>query len=68
MMDYDKYLNPQCLIFGDTDQCAERIAQILAAGISNLGLIGNLGGLERSKILASLDRMIRIPCYVQESA
>ncbi len=56
MMDYDQYLYPHRVIFGDPDQCAERIVQIQATGVTNIGLIGNFGGLERNKILASLDR------------
>lgn len=59
MMDYDRYLYPQRVIFGDPDQCVERIAQIRATGITNIGLIGNFGGLERTKILASLDRFAK---------
>jgi hypothetical protein len=59
MMDYDKYLYPHRLIFGDPDQCAERLVQIRATGITNIGLIGNFGGLERGKILASLDRFAK---------
>ena len=47
MMDYDKYLYPHRLIFDDPDQSAERIAQIRATGITNIGLIGNIGGLVR---------------------
>jgi len=58
-MDYDKYLYPYRLIFGDPDQCAERLAQIRATGITNIGLIGNFGGLERGKILTSLDRFAK---------
>jgi len=56
MMDYDRYLYPHRVIFGDPDQCAERIRQIQATGVTNIGLIGNFGGLEQSKLLASLDR------------
>jgi alkanesulfonate monooxygenase SsuD/methylene tetrahydromethanopterin reductase-like flavin-dependent oxidoreductase (luciferase family) len=59
MMDYGQYLYPHRVIFGDPDQCAERIAQIRATGITNIGLIGNFGGLERGKILASLDRFAK---------
>ena len=59
MMDYDKYLYPHRVIFGDPDQCAERIAQVRATGITNIALIGNFGGLERGKILASLDRFAK---------
>ena len=35
------------------------LALIRATGITNIGLIGNFGGLERGKILASLDRFAK---------
>jgi hypothetical protein len=35
---------------------AERIAQIRATRVTNVGLIANFGGLEHTKVLASLDR------------
>jgi alkanesulfonate monooxygenase SsuD/methylene tetrahydromethanopterin reductase-like flavin-dependent oxidoreductase (luciferase family) len=35
---------------------AERIAQIRASGVTNVGLLANFGGLEHTKVLASLDR------------
>ncbi len=47
---------PHRLIVGDPDQCVERIAQIRANGVTNIGLIANFGGLEHAKVLASLDR------------
>jgi natural product biosynthesis luciferase-like monooxygenase protein len=55
LMDYD-HLYPQRVIFGDPQQCAERIAQIRASGVTNVGLLANFGGLEHTKVLASLDR------------
>jgi len=55
-MDYDAYLYPHRLVVGDPDQCAERIAQIRATGVTNVGLIANFGGLAHAKVLASLDR------------
>ena len=35
------------------------IARIRATGITNIGLIGNFGSLDRTKILASLDRFAK---------
>jgi alkanesulfonate monooxygenase SsuD/methylene tetrahydromethanopterin reductase-like flavin-dependent oxidoreductase (luciferase family) len=58
-MDYDTYLYPHRLIVGDPDQCAERIAQVHATGVTNVGLIANFGGLEHAKVLASLDRFAK---------
>jgi natural product biosynthesis luciferase-like monooxygenase protein len=58
-MDYDAYLYPHRLIVGDPDQCAERIAQIRATGVTNVGLIANFGGLEHAKVVASLDRFAK---------
>ena len=55
LMDYD-HLYPQRVIFGDPQQCAERIVQIRASGVTNVGLLANFGGLEHTKVLASLDR------------
>jgi natural product biosynthesis luciferase-like monooxygenase protein len=58
-MDYDKYLYPHRVIFGDPDQCAERIRQIRANGMTNVGLLANFGGLEHAKVMASLDRFAK---------
>jgi alkanesulfonate monooxygenase SsuD/methylene tetrahydromethanopterin reductase-like flavin-dependent oxidoreductase (luciferase family) len=55
---YD-YLYPQKVIFGDPKQCVERIKQIQAAGITNVSLLANFGGLDHGKILASLDRFAK---------
>jgi len=56
--DYN-YLYPNKVIFGDPDQCAERIKEILAAGITNISLLANFGGLDPAKILASFDRFTK---------
>jgi len=56
MMDYDSYLYPHRVIFGDPEQCVERIQQIRANGATNVGLLVDFGGLEYAKVLASLDR------------
>jgi alkanesulfonate monooxygenase SsuD/methylene tetrahydromethanopterin reductase-like flavin-dependent oxidoreductase (luciferase family) len=52
---YD-YLYPHKVIFGDPEQCVERIKQILAAGVTNVSLLADFGGLAHEKILASLER------------
>jgi natural product biosynthesis luciferase-like monooxygenase protein len=54
--DYEGYLYPDKVIFGDPDQCVERIKQIQAAGITNVSLLANFGGLDHAQVLASLDR------------
>ena len=58
-MDYDQYLYPNRVLFGDPDQCVERIKQIQASGITNVSLLADFGGLPREQILASLDRFAR---------
>ncbi|HJY82084.1 MAG TPA: LLM class flavin-dependent oxidoreductase [Candidatus Binatia bacterium] len=55
---YD-YLYPNKVIFGDPDQCAERIKQIQATGMTNVSLLANFGGLDPAKILASLERFAK---------
>ena len=55
-MDYENYLYPQRVLFGDPEQCIERIRQIKASGITNVSLLADFGGLPRQQILASLDR------------
>lgn len=55
-MEYDGYLYPSRVLFGDPDQCVERIKQIQATGVTNISLLANFGGLEHAQILASLDR------------
>ncbi|MGE0821444.1 MAG: LLM class flavin-dependent oxidoreductase [Candidatus Binatia bacterium] len=55
-MDYDTYLYPNRVIFGDPDQCVERIKQIQASGITNVSLLVNFGGLDHTKIMDSLER------------
>jgi len=57
-MDYD-YLYPSRVIFGDPDQCIERIKQVLAVGVTNVSLLVNFGGLDHGKIMASLDRFAK---------
>ena len=50
---------PHKVIFGDPDQCVERIQEIQAMGITNVSLLANFGGLEHDKIMASLERFGR---------
>ena len=58
-MDYEGYLVSHRVIFGDPDQCVERIQQIQAMGITNMSLLANFGGLDHGKIMASLDRFAK---------
>jgi len=58
-VDYEGYLYPHKVIFGDPDQCAERIKQIQAAGVTNISLLANFGGLAHPQVLASLDRFAK---------
>jgi len=55
-MTYEPYMYPERVIFGDPDQCAERIRQIQSLGVTNVSLLANFGGLGHEQILASLDR------------
>lgn len=57
--DYEGYLYPDKVIFGDPDQCVERIKQILGMGITNVSLLADFGGLDHTKIMASLDRFAK---------
>ena len=54
--DYDEYMYPHKVIFGDPDQCVERIRQIREMGVTNVSLIPNFGGLDHEKIMTSLKR------------
>jgi alkanesulfonate monooxygenase SsuD/methylene tetrahydromethanopterin reductase-like flavin-dependent oxidoreductase (luciferase family) len=56
MMDYDRALYPHRVIFGDPEQCVERIRQIEALGVTNVALLVNFGGLGREQVMSSLDR------------
>ena len=58
-MEYDGYMYPNRVFFGDRDQCVERIKQIQATGVTNIRLLANFGGLEHALILAALDRFAR---------
>ncbi|MSR15935.1 MAG: LLM class flavin-dependent oxidoreductase [Gammaproteobacteria bacterium] len=49
-------LYPKRVIFGDPEQCAERIREITAMGVTNISLLVDFGGLAPAKILASMDR------------
>ena len=58
-VDYESYLYPDRVIFGDPEQCVKRIEQIQATGITNVSLLANFGGLDHARILASLDRFAK---------
>lgn len=52
-------LYPHKVIIGDPAQCAARIAEIRAMGITNIGLLVDFGGIGQDKLLASMDRFAR---------
>jgi natural product biosynthesis luciferase-like monooxygenase protein len=52
-------LYPNRVIFGDPDQCANRIREITAMGVTNISLLIDFGGIELAKMMASLDRFAR---------
>jgi alkanesulfonate monooxygenase SsuD/methylene tetrahydromethanopterin reductase-like flavin-dependent oxidoreductase (luciferase family) len=54
--DYDTFLYPNRVVFGDPDQCAARFRELEAMGITHVGMVIDFGGLPRDKILASLER------------
>ena len=58
-MDYEGYLYPNRIIFGDPDQCVERLKQIQSMGITNVSLLINFGGLDHNKVMVSLDRFAK---------
>ncbi|HXG22084.1 MAG TPA: LLM class flavin-dependent oxidoreductase [Methylomirabilota bacterium] len=55
---YD-YLYPNKVIFGDPDQCIERIKQICNSGVTTVSLLINFGGLDHAKIMASFERFAK---------
>ena len=54
--DYETFLYPERVVFGDPDQCVERIRALEAMGIRHVGMVVDFGGLEQGKIFASLER------------
>jgi len=54
--DYDTFLHPKRVVFGDADQCVARFRELEAMGITHVGMVIDFGGLERDKIHASLER------------
>ena len=54
--DYDTFLYPNRVIFGDPDQCVERVRALEAMGVTHVGLVIDFGGLAREQILRSLER------------
>lgn len=54
-----EYLYPHKVIFGDPDQCIERIKEIHSFGVTNVSLLINFGGLEHAKIMASFARFAK---------
>jgi natural product biosynthesis luciferase-like monooxygenase protein len=54
--DYDTFLYPNRVLFGDPDQCVDRVRALEAMGVTHVGLVIDFGGLVKDKILASLER------------
>ena len=55
--DYDSFLYPKRVVFGDPDQCVERIRELEAWGVTHMGLLLDFGGLAPAKIFASIERL-----------
>jgi alkanesulfonate monooxygenase SsuD/methylene tetrahydromethanopterin reductase-like flavin-dependent oxidoreductase (luciferase family) len=47
---------PERVIFGDVDQCIQRLKDIEALGITRLCLLTNFGGMPHQEIMRSLER------------
>jgi len=48
--------HPSRVLFGDPDQCVDRVHALAAMGVTHIGLVIDFGGLPKEKILASLER------------
>jgi natural product biosynthesis luciferase-like monooxygenase protein len=58
--DYDGFLYPSPrVVFGDPDQCVERLRALEAMGVKHVGFVVDFGGLPHAKIMASLERFRR---------
>jgi len=55
---YD-FMYPNQVIFGNPDQCLERIAQCEAMGATHVSLINNFGGMPHAEIMRSLERFVK---------
>jgi len=55
--DYDTFLYPDRVLFGDPEQCVDRVRALEAMGITHVGLVIDFGGLRKEQILASLERL-----------
>jgi natural product biosynthesis luciferase-like monooxygenase protein len=54
--DYETFLYPKRVLFGDPDQCVARIRELEALGVTNVAMVVDFGGLRREQIFASLER------------
>ena len=54
--DYDTFLHPKRVLFGDPDECVTRIRELEEMGITNVGMVIDFGGLASQEIFASLER------------
>ncbi len=57
--DYDSFMYPDRVIFGDPDQVTARIRYYEAMGVTQMGFVVDFGGLPHAQIMASLDRFHR---------
>ena len=54
-IDYD-YMYPERVIFGNAEQCLERLAQLEALGVTHVSLVTNFGGIAHQEVMRSLER------------
>ena len=54
--DYETFLYPKRVLFGDPDEIIERIRELEVMGVTNLGMVIDFGGIPRAEVFASLDR------------
>lgn len=57
--DYDTFMYPERVIFGDPDQCVARIRHFQALGATHVSFVVDFGGIAHEKVLASLERFQR---------
>jgi natural product biosynthesis luciferase-like monooxygenase protein len=55
---YD-FMYPNQVIFGNPEQCLERLAHYEAMGATHISLITNFGGMPHAEIMRSLERVVK---------
>jgi len=53
------FMYPNQVIFGNSEQCLERIAYYEAMGATHISLINNFGGMPHAEIMRSLERVVK---------